>query len=481
MIHGESRIVLRNSKSGHIVKDVISENTFQDEVLANYIYSHGIANNSPWGASSFASSQEAYISSLVGGILCFDDTITAGSHYMPAGLNMIANGCRSQNANTQPYEFGQFNAGDSVITSGKIVQVYDWDNSHGNGTIKSVCLTSDTGGFLGYGNADDVIRTGLTNNFFTKQTAKTSTLAWNCCYHNNKKYKAELDSSGQPVLIEQPCGLTQGDLFEFQSKSKTFSDGGLTNTWTSCGIPLGYTETAGVYRGFPINHSSYTGRVAPNSTLYYYEFDVRNGFSNATCTKKSIVNDSAYTLCPIATYTTVASQGESEARWIFFAGHYMICANFDGTPGSTYNDIYWLIFDLTTGHYKNKIYSHNWRALSQPSFEGKIVGSFTDDSDLLMLLVGDGSDNFKYWLYDGVSDTFKRFNAEVLTNTDFWKLPKHIKGTDLLHKTTNSAFDYNDGNIYHNPLYLATINNLSTPVIKDASLTMKITYTLEET
>jgi len=479
MIHGESRIVLRNSKSGHIVKDVTSENTFQDEVLANYIYSHGIANNSPWGASGFASNQEAYISSLVGGILCFDDTITAGSHYKPGGVNMVANGCRSQNANTQPYEFGQFNSGDSVITSGKIVQVYDWDNSHGNGTIKSVCLTSDTGGFLGYGNADDVIRTGLTNNFFTKQTAKKGTLAWDSCYYNNKKYRAELDSSGQPVLREQPCGLTQGDMFEFQSKSQTFSDGSLTNTWTSCGIPLGYTETAGVFRGFPINHQSHSGRVSPNGTLYYYEFDVRNGFGSATCTKKSIVNDSAYTLYPIGSYSTSAQQGESEARNIYFAGHYMVCANFEGTPGSSLSDIYYLIFDLTTGHYKNKIYRFNWKGISQ-TFEQYVVGALTNDSDMLALLVGENSNDFKYWIYDGVSDTFKRFNAEVLTNQSTWKLPSHIKGTDLIHRHYNND-DYNDGNIYHNPLYLATINNLSTPVIKDASLTMKITYTLEET
>ena len=37
-----------------------------------------------------------------------------------------------------------------------------------------------------------------------------------------------------------------------------------------------------------------------------------------------------------------------------------------------------------------------------------------------------------------------------------------------------------DVNFFKNPLYLATVNNLSTAVVKDATQTMKVIYTLSQ-
>ena len=36
------------------------------------------------------------------------------------------------------------------------------------------------------------------------------------------------------------------------------------------------------------------------------------------------------------------------------------------------------------------------------------------------------------------------------------------------------------GELFKNPLYLATVNNLDNPVVKDSTQTMKVIYTLTE-
>ena len=48
MIHGHTRIVLRNPISGNILKDIESENVFQNTVIANGLRNLGNANASPY-------------------------------------------------------------------------------------------------------------------------------------------------------------------------------------------------------------------------------------------------------------------------------------------------------------------------------------------------------------------------------------------------------------------------------------------------
>ena len=82
MLHGHTRITLRNPISGNILKDIESENTFQPTVLQNFSHClgedlHGIPSYN-W-------------EDLVGGIFLFRDTISPGAFYMPASNLMIGN------------------------------------------------------------------------------------------------------------------------------------------------------------------------------------------------------------------------------------------------------------------------------------------------------------------------------------------------------------------------------------------------------
>ena len=96
-IHGETEIVLKNVKTG-LVERHHSENTFQGTVLANFLKSSGMFDNSAFQNYDFNASTNAspggntagqLWAKLVGGLYLFRDAITEGTRNMPAGKNLL--------------------------------------------------------------------------------------------------------------------------------------------------------------------------------------------------------------------------------------------------------------------------------------------------------------------------------------------------------------------------------------------------------
>lgn len=96
-----------------------------------------------------------YYKTLLGGILCFDVPIEENpdNYYPPVDANLI--GCASygvQNNTTNTCR-GGFNQTESEVNleDGYVKYVYDFGTSQANGTIASVCLTHKNAGYTGYG------------------------------------------------------------------------------------------------------------------------------------------------------------------------------------------------------------------------------------------------------------------------------------------------------------------------------------------
>ena len=70
------------------------------------------------------------------------------------------------------------------------------------------------------------------------------------------------------------------------------------------------------------------------------------------------------------------------------------------------------------------------------------------------------------YIWDSVNNTLKPIGLGDV-------IGERSEALDVMHPT--------NGGIYKNPLYLATINNLNSPVTKTAAQTMKVTYILTET
>ena len=145
-------------KDGNIVQKTKDENIITNAVNNYLTYKpHELlfSNSQQAGRLSFIRNDIGY---LFGGVLLFNETIPENPDciYPPAGVTNVAHaGSSYSGANTyrgtlNTIESGPISSG-SEATGYKFV--WDFATSNGNGTIKSVCLTSRLGGDVGYDNS----------------------------------------------------------------------------------------------------------------------------------------------------------------------------------------------------------------------------------------------------------------------------------------------------------------------------------------
>ena len=149
-LHGKTTIELHDIKRN--IKEIVrSENTFQASVLEDYFRTYGEEDCNPFTSGSYDGTD--LWQNALGGILLLGDTETVGNKYMSLGNTMVGNGCYGVSNNSAPSELGSYNSLESFESGDTITQVYDYETSQANGTIKCVCLTSRVGGYIGYGNS----------------------------------------------------------------------------------------------------------------------------------------------------------------------------------------------------------------------------------------------------------------------------------------------------------------------------------------
>jgi hypothetical protein len=93
-----------------------------------------------------------------------------------------------------------------------------------------------------------------------------------------------------------------------------------------------------------------------------------------------------------------------------------------------------------------------------------------------------GEQSGTVYVYDAVNDTVYPTNAIVDDNRSFFISAGN--GVAYTDKETGLVFTRrhitSGMGCYYNPCFLATINNIQQPVTKNATQTMKVTYTLTE-
>ncbi len=256
MIHGETRIVLKNPISGNILKDIKSENTFQPTALQNFTHHlgedlHGIPSYD-W-------------EDLVGGIFLFRDSITTGNLYMPASNVMIGNGAYGIANADLPNELGTFNSQESSASASAITQVYDFATNQANGQIGCVCLTSKVGGQIGYGNGSG---RRTTIQFSQGQTGSVIG-SGNSAIVNNVEYLFTL--TGDTLSVKKTNkSITQGTVFK--------------GFYTTVDIDLASIKPSGVTLNtnivaFALNnnkiriYSPITASIADGANVYFFDYD----------------------------------------------------------------------------------------------------------------------------------------------------------------------------------------------------------------
>ena len=213
-LHGHTTIELHNHKTGFRER-IEHDNTFTDGIT-KYLLSSGYFNNSPWRNDTWRN--YGYARSLLGGILLFDGEIEDDDGVypttMPAGVKMVANGSYGVSNNRSVSELGSYNTQESSISSAGYTFVYDWTTSQGNGEIGCVSLTSELGGYIGYGNSTSQasMATSDLRSINTQQDTNTLGFSGNrksYCIQGDTVYYAltDCESSTQLVYYSMPVGI----------------------------------------------------------------------------------------------------------------------------------------------------------------------------------------------------------------------------------------------------------------------------------
>lgn len=436
-IKGRTRIELTTVKTGE-KKIIEHENVFQSQFLASFLRSFGAANNNPFSNATWKS--RPVWRNLCGGVFLFRDAITAPAEYMPAGNLMVANGSFGVTNSSNPPELGSYNSIESSTSgSNSLSFVYDWGTSQGNGTISCVCLTSETGGYIGYGN-----ESGYSANLRSLLENQDSSANGARFFYNGKKYNVlAVDMTNKKVTIEKSIDqITKVSIFQGQ-------DGAATE----------YT---------------YTGDVAGNSS------------SGTIMTRR--LSETEFAIIKCNQFQSITLANGSAARFLVFnvSTNTLRVQEITNTSGADIriceaatSNVINLIADSTGNYYMSKSNGELAKFSSAGVYQG-IVSTHTAvlapkgilTPELLYTQPG-YSNGDAMWIYDGTNERITNGFAMESQGAQI----DYIAGIDAICYASRAAYDLSP---FKNPLYLATINNLDSPITKDSTQTMKVVYTLTE-
>lgn len=458
MLRGTTRIELKDVKTGAVTET--EDHNVVTDALNRMLKPYGVFNNSIFNTTE--SKKLPFWKVLLGGILLFEDEIPylmqegqnggyTETCWPPADVKMVANGSTLFNrVNQNPKEIGIFNENESGIQpDGSIKFVYDWDTSHGNGTIGCVCLTSCVGGYEGYGNRGGSVETEVSSITDSNYINYISSPAPRNILMDIKTFailKTDMDAETAYII----------DGREFTPGDSHFKKTGKLHVY-KVKIEIGRLILASGIESLPYElHKTIN---IPEESLSEY----RDNYPYRACTDSKTGR----------TYISTHVGGNT----------LVLDSDFNLTEkklGITST------IDLA---YNNCLYYYKNNQLEVMNAETlEIVKRFEANSitDIRGVLKEGIIQGF------GKADAGANITSEVLINTETFDCVQTNKkivhkqklwidnGMYFLDKLYGGREEQKNLVLLKDGRYLATINNLSSPVTKTTEKTMKITYTIRE-
>lgn len=475
-IKGKTTFELTDVNTGEV--EIIEDNNMVTNALQEFMLTYGVFKKNIFIDDNMTN---ALYSSLLGGLFLFDTALDedVDNTFMPAGVKMIGNGSNCSN-NSEVTELGSYNTLESGIQSdGSIKFVYDYYTNQANGTIACACLTSRVGGYMGMGNSAE--RLSSSSNIDAHQ-------------------------SGSAFLYLALPGA--GDYY-FNILYPVYNENAIycTNPYNTV-----YTSTESR------QHWSVTKKIEI--------LRVRAGFTNVSIKDTWNLNkviDSFEVDIPQAildymgtSTATIIPVGDSFNRNIFLifnkstnaiaSGDYCWIMKIDEDRNVTahkFTNNVNVDLSLQTTTARRKCYTINGDYLWVAGRGGKLYGiKYSDSTQIIdtgantnssypnicsiaenLIGIGGvpcgGTYSFSaYDIYDVVNRTYRYVNGNEYDN-DYMYIPFADKKGVYLRVHTNNGSQCKM-EVVKDVRYLATINNLSEPVVKTSSKTMKVTYTITE-
>ena len=416
---------------------------------------------------------------LLGGLFLFDTKLdeNVNNTFMPSGVKMVGNGSKDVSNSGSVTALGSYNSTESGLQSdGSIKMVYDFSTAQANGTIACACLTSKIGGYIGMGNdgtcmlhTDYDLCAFLSNNY---------------CYSGIPGSTNDASHILYPVYNENAIYFTNPYNINYSS-SQASQHWSVTKKIQILKVRAGFT-------GVGIKDSQNLKQV-----IATYDVDIPQdildymGTSTAYVTSASDSEGNIYMIFNKKYQNIVLS---NEFCWIMKINRNMQVTSYKFT-NNTGVDLYtlrrciafdgdylWLYSDKSPYKVWGIKYTDSTQIIETGISKDSRYNLYTIARNLIGIYNEYYSSN-AYWgttIYDVTTRTSRNTNGKNGSNNDYILIPFiDKKGLYLYVVYSGSSSSSSCAlKVMKDPRYLATINNLSEPVIKTSSKTMKVTYTL---
>ena len=454
MLKGHADIYLMDAESGSIVDE-----RHEDNIVTNAVQE--LLSMNPFAMKGGCNVHVPLATKALGGVLLFPNSITEDATKYFA-RNQWPTGYAGQNSDPNgDVRRGNFNPNESYATSNGYKLTWDFGTADANGDIAAICLTNKNGGenyeYSLYGNSQYSGNTAI-NISFMANSAKQIIDA----YYGGYAYKAEWSGSGAagttPTLNIRKWALAPNRQpvyrsYEIDNSTTEYID--LSNTHV---VREGSQSGAKYYRyvywdkyGMRILS---TDELTAMSTGYWYVTTVAyDGTVSEVAIPYSDMTDININVRPLVIdgwcYIPWNKTDNGTKKIGFYAVELANTSNINEIESSI------------TGYEFNTYYSSNFKFRVDVNTPVCIY-TLTGQSKNWLFALADG---------DFILDELKTSGADNESSVIYGNA-----GPFVLVKDGNAS----EYLLAYKCTYLATINNLGSPITKTADRTLKVVYTLTE-
>ena len=476
-LKGKTTFELTDVNTGEV--EVIEDTNMITNGLRDFLATYGyfgcdVLSSDKMGASSL------WVNAL-GGLFLFDSRLEENveNTFMPAGVKMVGNGSKDVANSGVVTELGSYNTAESGLQSdGSVKFVYDFSTSQANGSIACACLTSKIGGYIGMGNSNeerifnqDYLFTTFISDDYHKRTSNIDGS------NNDEQHVLYASYNDNAIYLSNPYNIKYDASHADQHWSTTKKIQILK-------VKAGFTSI-GIKERLLLNQVSET-----------YDIDIPQDILTYMGTRTNLVYINADTVGNVFVVFNTGGDilNNGSFCWIMKIDrernvtHYKFTNNV-GSPICFYrrtmvfNGEYLFVY---TNNSPIKVYGIKYSDSTQIidvnlTFNSKYT-LFNIDKNLIGMFGNsyDGSYYYAPLVYDVVNNELRYCNGKGGDSSGLYIPFIDKKGVYIYVYLYSSSRHTNFFQILKDPRYLATINNLSEPVVKTASKTMKVTYTIAE-
>lgn len=432
-------------------------------------------------ASNLFNDQSPYYENVLGGLLMFDGEIEERQDLLFAPPDVNLTGCAVYNKqnDTTGKKRGAFNTTESEVnlTDRYVKYVYDFATSQANGTIASICLSHKYGGYTTYGSEDaarlDSINPmisvfenmmhyvnrdysgGYTGDRSTGNTAGQTKFIFAIDPSEDLVYYFKINSLKSISIVKRRAYLKTLSIFEQPYRNKA-----LVEQFTLNDLPGGILNT------------SYFSYNFDNEAKALYIISQPNSNSIAAGAAFHVLKisfgDWAVTEYQMTNQANVPLYLASGSHYYSFVYRgFLYCRSYN-SPYNLYK------IELTDPANITKI------AFGESTTLLPGYPVFALNGRIFYECGGNSSDTrYRCYVLNTQTNMLERMEAYYMVGgTSYIPTYTPFIGDDFYFYV---SYNYNSSASFRIPgFYLATINNLSTPVTKTADKTMKVTYIIQE-